>query len=123
MRDDDVHDLTSEPTERELRALREAAGPVAFAPGFADRVMARRVAAGSSTESSTESSTDALGYVFMRLAPLAAAAVLVLSTANLMSASGRGQPVIDRLLGLPTVTLASAYSLDGTLTTWGDTNR
>ena len=119
MRDDQVHDLTSEPTDDELRVLREAAGRAAFAPGFADRVMARRAA----TRTSTDASTDALQYVFVRLAPLAAAAVLVLSTVNLMNASGRGQPVIDRLLGLPTVTLASAYSLDGTLTSWGETNR
>ena len=119
MRDDDVHDLTSEPTDDALRAIREAAGLVAFAPGFADRVMARRAA----TDTTRDRSSDALRYVFMRLAPLAAAAVLVLSTVNLMSASGRGQPVIDRLFGLPTVTLASAYSLDGTLTSWGETNR
>ena len=123
MRDDDVHDLTSEPTDDALRTLREAAGPVAFAPGFADRVMARRAVAETLTDTSRDTSSDALRYVFMRLAPLAAAAVLVLSTVNLMSASGRGQPVIDRLFGLPTVTLASAYSLDGTLTSWGETNR
>ena len=44
MRDDDGHALTSEPTDAELRALREAAGPVAFTPGFTDRVMARQAA-------------------------------------------------------------------------------
>jgi hypothetical protein len=119
MRDDDVHDLISEPTNDEWRALREAAGRAAFAPGFANRVMARRAA----TRPSGESSTDALQYVFVRLASLAAAAVLVLSTVNLMNASGRGQPIIDRLFGLPTVTLASAYTLDGALTSWGETNR
>ncbi|QJR36813.1 hypothetical protein [Gemmatimonas groenlandica] len=123
MRDDHGHDLTSEPTENELRVLREAAGHVAFAPGFADRVMARRAATRAAGDSSTDSSTDALQYVFVRLAPLAAAAVLVLSTVNLMNASGRGQPILDRLFGLPTVTLASAYTLDGALTSWGETNR
>ena len=123
MRDDDGHALTSEPTDAELRALREAAGPVAFTPGFTDRVMARQAALRASSADSADPSIDALRYVFVRLAPLVAAAVLVLSTANLLNASGRGQPILERLLGLPTVTLASAYSLDGTLTSWGALNR
>lgn len=119
MRDDDVHDLTSEPTEDELRVLREAAGQVAFAPGFTDRVMARRAA----TRLPTDRSAEGLLYVFVRLAPLAAAAVLVLSTANLMSANGHDRPLLDRLFSLPTVTLASAYTLDGALTSWGEAKR
>ena len=81
--------------------------------------MARRASIGASGGAST----DALQYVFVRRAPRAAAAVLVLSTVNLMNANGRGQPIIDRLFGLPTVTLASAYTLDGALTGWGETNR
>ena len=118
MRDDDVHDLTFEtvePAEDDLRRLRTAAGPAAFTPGFADRVMARRAA--------RRSSPDALQYVFVRLAPLAAAAVLVMSTINFMSASGPGQPVIDRVLGLPTVSLTSAYALERDLSNWGEADR
>ena len=115
MRNDEPRDLIFEPTEDDLRRLRTAAGPASFPPGFADRVMARRAA--------MRSSPDALQYVFVRLAPLAAAAVLVMSSINFMSASGRGQPVVDRVLGLPTVSLAAAYSLERDLSNWGETNR
>lgn len=115
MRDDDVRDPTFEPTEDDLHRLRTVAGPASFTPGFADRVMARRAA--------MRSAPEALQYVFVRLAPLAAAAVLVMSTINFVSASGRGQPVVDRVLGLPTVSLVSAYSLERDLLNWGETNR
>ena len=70
-----------------------------------------------------EPAEDDLQYVFVRLAPLAAAAVLVMSTINFMSASGPGQPVIDRVLGLPTVSLTSAYALERDLSNWGEADR
>jgi hypothetical protein len=96
------------PDETELEArmarLRQLAGPVAFQAGFADRVMARL--------DRQASLADGLRTVFVRLAPLAAAAVLVLATVNLMDTRTSGQPFVDRVLRLETVNLATAYSLE-----------
>ena len=96
------------PDETELEArmarLRQRAGPVAFEAGFADRVMARL--------EQKASLTHGLQAVFLRLAPLAAAAVLVLGTINLMNTRSSGRPFLDRVLQLQTVNLAAAYSLE-----------
>lgn len=100
------------PDETELAArmarLRQQAGPVAFEAGFADRVMARL--------ERQASLTDGLQAVFLRLAPLAAAAVLALGTVNMMNTRASGQPFLDRVLQLQAVNLAAAYSLDMEIT-------
>ena len=100
------------PDETELEArmarLRQRAGPVAFEAGFADRVMARL--------ERQASLTDGLRTAFVRLAPLAAAAVLVLATVNLMNTRTSGQPLLDRVLQLQPVSLAAAYSLNMEIT-------
>jgi len=100
------------PDETELEArmarLRQRAGPVAFEAGFADRVMARL--------ERQPSLTDGLQTVFLRLAPLAAAAVLVLATVNLLNTRTSGQPFFDRVLQLQPVSLAAAYSLEMEIT-------
>jgi hypothetical protein len=100
------------PEETELEArmarLRQQAGPVAFDAGFADRVMARL--------ERQPSWADGLQTVFLRLAPLAAAAVLVLGTVNLVNMRTSGQPFLDRVLELQPVNLAAAYSLEMEIT-------
>ena len=94
--------------EARMASLRQQAGPAAFEAGFADRVMAR-------LERQT-SLTDGLRTAFVRLAPLAAAAVLVLATVNLMNTRTSGQPLLDRVLQLQPVSLAAAYSLNMEIT-------
>jgi hypothetical protein len=98
-------------TEDALRTLREAAGPVAFAPGFVDRVMARRF--------QPQDSDAPIRAVFRWIAPTAIAASLILASMNLFQTRGREAPLIDRLLGLPSVSLATAYSFDNDLSPWG----
>ncbi len=44
-----------------------------------------------------------------------AAAVLALATANIMNSQSATQPLIDRVLGLPAVTVAAAYTFDNVL--------
>lgn len=109
-------------TELELMRARvrddaRAAGTdtsASFASGFSDRVMQRLYAS-----SATPSLADGLESVFRRLAPLAAAAVLLLSTLNLMSSRHTDRSVTERLLGLPTVTVATALSFDSDFAMWG----
>lgn len=100
------------PDETELEArmalLRQQAGPVAFEAGFANRVMARL--------ERQPSLADGLRTVFLRVAPLAAAAVLVLATVNLLDTRTSGQPFLDRVLELQPVDLAAAYSLEMEIT-------
>jgi hypothetical protein len=96
-----------EPDETGLEArmarLRQQAGPVAFDAGFADRVMARL--------ERRPSLADGLQAVFARLAPLAAAAVLVLGTVNLLNTRSSGQPFLDRVLQLRPADLTAAYAM------------
>ncbi len=87
--------------EARMSELRREAGPAAFAPGFTDRVMARL--------ERQPSLADGLQRVFVRLAPLAAAAVLVLGAVNLMDSRASGKPFLDRVLELQEVDLATAY--------------
>jgi len=94
--------------EARMRELRQQAGAAAFAPGFAGRVMARL--------ERQPSLAEGLQAVFLRLAPLAAAAVLILATVNLMNTRASGRPLLDRVLTLQPVDLASAYSLETGLT-------
>ena len=102
--------MNPDETELETRMarLRQQAGPVAFEAGFADRVMARL--------ERQASLADGMQAVFLRLAPLAAAAVLVFGTVNMMNTRASGQPFLDRVLQLQTVNLAAAYSLDMEIT-------
>lgn len=100
--------------EAQLAQLRADMGTVTFRDGFADRVMARLDAA------SAPSAADDLQRVFLRLVPLAAAAVLVLATMNVFSTRGMPQRLVDRVLGISAVTtVASADALDGDLSSWG----
>jgi hypothetical protein len=100
------------PDETELEArmarLRELAGPASFEAGFAGRVMARLA--------HQPSLADGLQTVFLRLAPLAAAAVLILGAVNLVSTRASGQPFVDRVLKLPAVNVAAAYALESDVT-------
>ncbi|MGA2382619.1 MAG: hypothetical protein ABSG61_04210 [Gemmatimonadales bacterium] len=100
------------PDETELEArmarLRPLAGPVAFEAGFAGRVMGRLAR--------QPSLADALQVVFLRLAPLAAAAILILGAVNLATTRSSGQPLVDRVLKLPAVSFAAAYALETDVT-------
>ena len=94
--------------ERDLEArmarVRPLAGPVGFEAGFADRVMARLGV--------QPSLSDGLQGAFLRLAPFAAAAILVLAAANIAGTRQSGQPILDRVLSLRPVTLDAAMTLD-----------
>lgn len=91
--------------EGRLTALRARVGSVDFAAGFADRVMARLAAA--------ETLPVVLQRLFFRFVPLAAAAALVLAAINLRQSRTGGQNLLERVLGLPAVTLANAYAFEG----------
>lgn len=90
--------------EARMARLRPMAGPVAFEPGFADRVMARL--------EEQPSLSDGLQTAFFRLAPVAAAAILVLAATNLAGTRASGQPILDRVLSLRPVTLEAAMTSD-----------
>ncbi len=111
--------------EAQMQRVRQQLRPAAFRTGFRDRVMvaiATESLAGVRRDSFGRVPTDAaqppaniadaLPRVFARLAPLAAAAALVLATMNFVGTRATGQPIVERVLGLPTVTLAAAYTLD-----------
>ncbi|HSU13670.1 hypothetical protein [Longimicrobium sp.] len=91
-----------------VEALLRASRRDAFAPGFAQRVM-RRV------RDEQASAAALFGAVlqrqFLRLAPLAAAAVLALAGWNLRTADRRQSPV-EAALGLPAVTADAALAVD-----------
>jgi hypothetical protein len=90
--------------EARMARLRAMAGPAAFEAGFADRVMARL--------EEQPSLSDGLQAAFLRLAPFAAAAILVLAAANLAGSRESGQPILDRVLSLRPVTLDAAMTSD-----------
>ncbi|HEX3928927.1 MAG TPA: hypothetical protein VHW65_13100 [Gemmatimonadales bacterium] len=78
----------------------------AFAPGFADRVMRRmRI-----------EPLPSLGAVLQRyfaiLAPVAVAAILLIAVRNVRAANTTDSTIVAAALGLPPVTLASAYVFD-----------
>ena len=79
--------------EQRMARLRRRSGPASFGSGFSTRVMSRLAA--------PRPMADGLERVFLRLAPLAAVESVLVGQ----------RPLIDRLLGLPEVTLAAAYSL------------
>lgn len=90
--------------EARMAQIRQMTAPVAFDAGFADRVMARLA--------QPRPLADGLSYAFVRLVPLAVAATLVLGALNLVNSRTSGLPLMDRVLGLQPVTLASAYTLN-----------
>jgi hypothetical protein len=97
-----------------MARYRASAGTVAFDAGFADRVLAR-LEQPSGTVVGNIAPSIALERVFFKLAPLAAAAALLIATMNVITTRSSGQPLVDRVLGLKAVTLASAYTLDSEL--------
>lgn len=109
--DEDDIDVSAIVTDEQLAHMRAQLQPVAFDTGFADRVMHRLADAALVA---TRSWSFGLQTMFWRVAPLAAAAVLVIASMNARSTASSTQPFMDRVLGLPTVTIAAAYTLDGT---------
>ncbi len=96
-----------------LKDHRQAVGPPSFREGFSDRVMSRLAESRDrvmETSSSLPPFNMVLERMFLRMAPLAAAAMLVIAAMNVISTRDSNSPLLDRALGLPTVTLASAYS-------------
>jgi hypothetical protein len=91
-----------------VEAMLRDARQDAFAPGFAYRVM-RRVR--DERQAPGAAFAAAMQRQFLRLAPLAAAALVALAGWNLRSADARQTPV-EAALGLPAVTLDAAWSLD-----------
>jgi len=82
------------------------AAPTSFGPSFADRVverMADRVGKRTATLS------DMLAPLFARIAPVAVGLAIVLGVYNVVTLKGADQSPIEAALGLPTVTVASAY--------------
>ena len=69
--------------------------------GFADRTIARW--------KSERSLGDAMTRQLKRLTPIAVAAALILGFYN--ARSTQGTPAVDRLLGLTTITVDTAYDL------------
>jgi len=91
-----------------MAQIRQLTMPAAFDAGFADRVMARL--------ERPRALTDGLQRGFVRLVPFAAAAALVFGAMNLINSRASGLPLVDRVLGLQPVTVATAYMLDNAMT-------
>ena len=100
---DDLDDI-----EDRMAQIRQLTMPTAFDAGFADRVMARL--------ERPRALSDGLARGFVRLVPLAAAAALVFGAMNVINTRASGLPLVDRVLGLQPVTVATAYMLDEALT-------
>jgi len=110
--------------EERLAQLRAQVTPIAFAPGFTDRVMSRLAADGEiDSPHRAPTALDALPRMFARIVPLAAAALLVVSAINLHNTRTVAQPFVERVLGIPAVTVADAYAIDADLAMWGDSPR
>lgn len=93
--------------EEKIGRMLEQGAIRSFRPGFTDRVMGRLRATRSVPLSA------GLERSFLRLVPLALAAAAVLAALNVRQGS-QGQTKVDAILGLPAVTLASAYQLGDT---------
>lgn len=94
--------------EDRMAQIRQMTVPAAFDAGFADRVMARL--------ERPRALADGLERGFVRLVPLAAAAALVFGAMNLLNTRASGLPLVDRVLGLQPVTVATALMLDDAMT-------
>jgi hypothetical protein len=105
-------DREDQELDARIARYRELAAPAEFDAGFSDRVMARLA---DTSSRGAPSVSDGLQRAFVRLAPLAAAAVLVLALLNLRSTRSANQPIIERVLGLPAVSIAAAYTFEGGL--------
>ena len=95
-----------------MRRLLQEGGRGGFEPGFADRVMAR-VAVRSAGTFAVPMMSLSLQRYFLRLAPVALALLIGLGLFNLAGRRSQGQNAIDAVLGLPAVTIAAAYDMDG----------
>ena len=100
-----------------LEALLRGARSDAFAPGFAYRVMAR--VRGEQADPAAAFAA-AIQRQFLRLAPIAAAAAVLLGAWNLRTADARQSPV-EAALGLPAVTADAAYRIDPAVATSRET--
>jgi len=96
------------PAEPESRvaAILRAERASTFEPGFAWRVMHRLRAQAADPRAALAA---AVQRHFVRLAPLAALAIVVLAALNLHAAE-QGQTVLEAVLGLPKVTVEQAYA-------------
>ena len=99
MSPDEQRDQTPSDLERLFRAQRAEA----FAPGFSDRVMARLAQRPVVTLDSS------MQRYFAWLTPALVAAILMLAVLNMRAAGRTG---VSAALGLPQVSIASAYALD-----------
>ena len=102
--------MTDDRQAEEVASMLQAARAERFAPGFADRVMARKEARASAPVLRLDRS---LGRTFLWMAPVALAATLVLAVLNMRSTGASG---LDGVLGLPKVTLSAVYQLDSDVT-------
>ncbi|HEX7051854.1 MAG TPA: hypothetical protein VF188_16730 [Longimicrobiales bacterium] len=99
---------------RRVEAVLGESRAQAFAPGFALRVQQRLRGEAAGAAAPAPPLFPSLKRQFLRLAPIAAAAVLVLAIHNVVSADERRQSLVDAALGLPPVTLDAAYTFDAT---------
>lgn len=97
--------MTIDPSE--IAAMVGAARRDRFAPGFADRVMRRLLQTPVLTLGAR------MQLPFRWLVPAAIAAILTLGFLNIRAAGGTGNNAIDAALGLPRVTLETAYAFGG----------
>lgn len=102
--------MTDDMQDREVASMLQASRADRFAPGFADRVMARMEVRGAAPVLRLERS---LGRTFLWVAPMALAATLVLAVLNMRST---GSTSLEGALGLPKVTLSAVYQLDSDVT-------
>jgi len=102
--------MSNDHEERELKEISDVLRQETrdrFGPGFADRVM-RRVA-----EQKQPSFSDALGWMFGRIATAALLVAVLVSATTIWRArtTQPGRKPLDIVLGLPEVSLESAYVL------------
>jgi hypothetical protein len=95
--------------EDSLALLVRSAAPVAFEPGFAERVLARLDA------ERNESFSVVFERQFRRVVPLLAAASLLLAAYNWWGARATAGSAIDAALNLPRVSIATAYTASSLL--------
>lgn len=91
---------------RRLDVVVADAASTSFGPSFADRVMQRM------TDRARERADlfgDLLSTWFARIAPVAAGLAVVLGVYNVAFLQNEDQSAIEAALGLPSVTVASAY--------------
>ncbi len=107
---DDEHAADDAATNALMAGLRDQVGPVAFRDGFADRVLSRL--------HGTHSAADAMQRMFVRLAPLALAATVLLAAMNLISTHASDQSIVERVFGVPPVPEITE-PIDSDLGAWG----